>query len=196
MGKATESLEREHQAIQKAVAVMARIVDQLELKHLIEADLLRDLIQFMRIYGDQCHHGKEESYLFPLLEQRGVPATGCPLSALKGEHVKGRQMMDEFASAAVTYIADTEGGRLGLIQALQGLVTLYPAHIWKEDYLLFPMAAKVLSGEDDKLLLEQFTEVESGLGSNAHDTYEALAEALMQRVGECPQCASSQHAAD
>ena len=33
MGKATEALEREHQVIQKAVAVMARMVDQFELKH-------------------------------------------------------------------------------------------------------------------------------------------------------------------
>ena len=161
MGKATEALEREHQVIQKAVAVMARMVDQLELKHSIEADLLRDLVQFMRVFGDQCHHGKEESYLFPLLEKRGVPATGCPLSALKGEHVKGRQLMADLASAAATYIADEESGRLSLIQVLQSLITLYPAHIWKEDYLLFPMATKVLSGEDDELLLQQFVVVES-----------------------------------
>jgi hemerythrin-like domain-containing protein len=189
LGKATESLEREHQAIQKAVAVMARIVDQLELKHSVEADLLRDLIQFMRVFGDQCHHGKEESYLFPLLERRGVPATGCPLAALKAEHIKGRQLMEDFASATATYITDKERGCLSLTQALQSLVTLYPAHIWKEDYLLFPMTTKVLSGEDDKLLLQQFTEVESGLGANVYDTYEALAEGLMRRVGECPQCA-------
>ncbi len=149
MGKATEFLEREHQAIQKAVAVMSSIVDQLELKHVVDADLLRDLIQFMRIFGDQCHHAKEESYLFPLLEQRGVPATGCPLSALKAEHVKGRQLMDDFASASANYIADTEGGRAGLIQVLQNLVTLYPAHIWKEDYLLFPITAKHITAEDN-----------------------------------------------
>lgn len=139
MGKATEALEREHQLIQKAVAVMARMVDQLELKHSVAADLLRNLVQFMRVFSDQCHHGKEESCLFPLLEERGVPATGCPLSALKGEHVKGRQLMDDLASASAAYIASEESGRLGLIQVLQSLITLYPAHIWKEDYLLFPI---------------------------------------------------------
>ncbi len=185
MGKATESLEREHQVIQKAVAVMARIVDQLELNYSVGADLLRDLVQFMRVFGDQCHHGKEETYLFPLLEQRGVPATGCPLGALKGEHVKGRQLMGELASAIDAYLADRESGRPGLIQALQNLVTLYPAHIWKEDYLLFPMAIKVLSREDDELLMQQFAVAESGLSPHAHDTYEALAEGLMQRVLLC-----------
>ena len=78
MGKATEALEREHQVIQKAVAVMARVADQLELKHAVEADLLQDLVQFMRVFDDQCHHGKEETYLFPLLESRGVPTEGTP----------------------------------------------------------------------------------------------------------------------
>jgi len=93
LGKATEALEREHQVIQKAVAVMARMVDQLELKHSVEGDLLRDLVQFMRVFGDQCHHGKEESYLFPLLEKRGVPATGARLSQ---ESAAAREMISRF----------------------------------------------------------------------------------------------------
>jgi hypothetical protein len=33
VGKATESLECEHESIQKAVAVMSRIAAQLEVKH-------------------------------------------------------------------------------------------------------------------------------------------------------------------
>lgn len=183
MGKATESLEREHQVIQKAVAVMARIVDQLEMKQSVEDNLLADLVQFMKVFGDQCHHGKEETYLFPLLEKRGVPGTGCPLGALKGEHVKGRQLMGELVGAIDAYVANKESGRSGLIQALQNLITLYPAHIWKEDYLLFPMATKVLSPEDDELLVRQFEIAESGLAPDAHGTYESLAEGLMQRVG-------------
>ncbi len=188
MGKATEVLEREHQVIQRAVAVMARIVEQLELKHSIDADILRELIRFMREFGDHCHHGKEESYLFPLLENKGVPSTGCPLAALKGEHVKGRQLTDDLAAAATGYIANQESGRVHLIEVLQGLITLYPAHIWKEEYLLFPMTGKVLSVNDDELLMQQFTVAESGLGFNAHGTYEALVDDLMRRVGECPQC--------
>lgn len=188
MGQATEVLEREHQVIQRAVAVMARIVEQLELKHSIDAGILRELVRFMREFGDQCHHGKEESYLFPLLENKGVPPTGCPLAALKGEHVKGRQSTDDLAAAAAIYIANEESGRVHLIEVLQGLIILYPAHIWKEEYLLFPMTGKVLSVKDDELLMQQFTVAESGLGFHAYGTYEALVDDLMRRVGECRQC--------
>ena len=189
MAKATEALEHEHKVIQKAVAVMAQLVDQLELRHAVKPDLLRDLLQFMRVFSDQCHHGKEESYFFPYLESKGVPSTGCPLSALKGEHAKSRQLMSDLNSAAASYIADPEQGRLTLIQVLQSLVTLYPAHIWKEDYLLFPMAEKLLSEDDHRLLLEQFEIAEEGLGTNAHQSFEALAEDLAQRIDQCPQCA-------
>lgn len=188
MRKATEELEREHKLIQKVVAVMARIVVQLEFRHAVSAEVLRNLLQFMREFNDQCHHGKEESYFFPYLETKGVPSTGCPLSALKGEHAQSRRLMDELNSAATAYIEHPERGRLTLIQVLQSLVALYPAHIWKEDFLLFPMADKILAESDHEVLLEQFVMAEAALGTNAHDRFETLAQDLAQDVDRCPQC--------
>lgn len=188
MRKATEALEREHKVIQRVVAVMAQIVTQLEFRHAVSAEVLRDLLRFMREFSDQLHHGKEESYFFPYLESRGVPSTGCPLSALKGEHAKSRQLLDDLNSAAAAYINDAERGRLTLIQVLQSLVTLYPAHIWKEDYLLFPMADKILAESDQDLLLRQFAKAEEVLGTNAHERFEKLAVELSERIDHCPQC--------
>ncbi len=189
MAKATEALEREHKTIQKVVAVMAQLVEQLEMRHAVKPDILRDLLQFMRVFSDQCHHGKEESYFFPYLESKGVPPTGCPLAALKGEHAKSRQLLNDLNSATSAYISEPEKGRLTLVQVLQSLVSLYPAHIWKEDYLLFPMAEKILSPRDHELLLEQFEKAEEVLGTDAHQSFEALAEDLARRLDQCPQCA-------
>jgi hemerythrin-like domain-containing protein len=189
MTKATEALEREHRVIQKVVAIMSQLVDQLELRHAIKTDLLRDLLQFMRVFSDKLHHGKEELYLFPYLESKGVPSTGCPLSALKAEHSRSRQLMDELNSATAAYVSEPERGRLTLIQVLQSLVVLYPAHIWKEDYLLFPMAEKILSQHDHELLLEQFDRTEETIGSDTYQSFAALAEDLSNRVDQCPQCA-------
>lgn len=188
MERATEVLEREHRIIQKAVAVMAQLVAQLELRHVVSPEVLRDLLTFMREFSDQVHHGKEESYFFPYLEKKGVPSTGCPLSALKGEHVKSRQLMDELNSAAGAYIEGSEGGRLTLIQVLQSLVALYPAHIWKEDFLLFPMADKILADTDQELLLRQFDSADEALGGAVHERFEKLADELSARIDHCPQC--------
>ena len=191
MKRATEALEREHKIIQKAVAVMAQIVIQLEFRHPVTPDILRSLLQLMREFSDQCHHGKEESYFCPYLESKGVPSTGCPLSALKGEHMKSRQLLDDLNSAAAAYIDNHEKGRLTLIQVLQSLVALYPAHIWKEDYMLFPMADKILTAGDQELLLRQFQKAEEVLGSDAHERFERLANELSERIDRCPQCDQS-----
>ena len=188
MRKATEALEREHKVIQKAVAVMAQIVTQLEFRHAVSAEVLRDLLQFMREFSDQCHHGKEESFFFPYLEAKGVPSTGCPLAALKSEHVKSRQLLEDLNSAAAAYIHDAERGRLTLIEVLQSLVALYPAHIWKEDYLLFPMADKILTESDHELLSRQFEQAGEVLGTNAHQRFNNLADELSERIDRCPQC--------
>jgi hemerythrin-like domain-containing protein len=188
MRKATEALEQEHKVIQKAVAVMAQIVTQLEFRHAVSAEVLRDLLQFMREFSDQCHHGKEESFFFPYLESKGVPSTGCPLATLKSEHVRSRRLLGDLNSAAAAYINDAEKGRLTLIQLLQSLVALYPAHIWKEDYLLFPMADKILAESEQELLLSQFAKAEEDLGTNAHERFERLANELFDRIDRCPQC--------
>ncbi len=188
MRKATEALEREHRVIQKVVAVMAQLVAQLELRHGVDANVLRDLLHFMRIFSDQNHHGKEESYFFPYLESKGVPSTGCPLSALRAEHAKSRQLRAHLNSTVAAYIADSENNRLMLIQVLQNLVTLYPAHIWKEDYLLFPMADKILGDTDQELLLRQFEAAEKEVGADISTIFEELADDLSQRIEHCPQC--------
>jgi hemerythrin-like domain-containing protein len=73
MLRATDSLEQEHRTIEKIVRVIGVLADELAENREIDGDILRDLCRFLRVYGHQCHHGKEESYLFPMLESHGVP---------------------------------------------------------------------------------------------------------------------------
>jgi hemerythrin-like domain-containing protein len=183
MEKATQVLEHEQKIIRKVMTVMAELLEQLEARRTIDADLLRDIVQFMRIFCDQCHHAKQQSYLFPLLESKGMPTAGNPITDLQKEHQKGRLLTGELSLACSIYIADQGTGRLRLMQALHGLVTLYGAHMWKEEYFLLPMADKILSAEDHKMLVHQFRAAESDIGVDAHCAYEALAEDLQKRVG-------------
>jgi hemerythrin-like domain-containing protein len=188
MEKATQVLEHEQKIIRKVMTVMGQILEQLEARCTVDADLLRDVVQFMRIFCDQCHHGKQQSYLFPLLESKGMPTAGCPMTDLKRELEKGRLLTGELSLACSTYIATQGTGRLRLMQALQGLVTLYDAHMWKEEYFLFPMADKMLSAEDHELLVRQFRAAESDIAVGAHCAFETLAEDLQKRVGLTEQC--------
>jgi hemerythrin-like domain-containing protein len=151
MQRATASLEHEHRTIEKIVRVTGVLVDELAENRDIDDDILRDLCQFLRVYGHQCHHGKEESYLFPMLERHGVPEEGCPLGALRHEHERSRVLTQELVQASAEYAANRHDGSATLSEVLRNIAQFYPAHIWKEEYLLFPMARKVLSEEDDQL---------------------------------------------
>jgi hemerythrin-like domain-containing protein len=182
MQRATDGLEQEHRTIEKILRVIGVLADELAENRTIDSDTLGDICQFLRIYGNECHHGKEESYLFSMLESHGVPEEGCPLGALRHEHERSRDLTRELEQASGNYAANPNAGRSALSEVFRNLVQFYPAYIWKEEYLLFPLARKVLSVQDDERLLKEFTSVESDIFSYAHESYEQLATELEDRV--------------
>jgi len=178
----TEELEHEHRIIQQVVGGMAVIVEKLESGNEIDPVVLTDLSEFMQTFGDKCHHGKEEDYLFKLLEKKGVPVSGCPLAALLHEHEKGRSLMADLKLTSETYIRTPRAGKEALIGTLRKLIELYPAHIWKEDYLLFPMTNKLLNDSEQKELLAQFQRHDSEIGIDVHHGFEQLAGRILQMI--------------
>jgi hemerythrin-like domain-containing protein len=176
-GKPTDVLEEEHRLILQAVAVMTALADALEAGQAVEGQVFQDIVEFMRTYADKRHHGKEEDLLFPLLLARGIPPQGCPIGALRGEHEEGRALVRAFAGAAAAYGEDRAAAR-AVITALRALTQLYPSHIWKEDYLLFPMTNKVLGPEDQSALYEQFQAVDQKFGDSMADRYQQIAAGL------------------
>jgi hemerythrin-like domain-containing protein len=180
--KPTEILEEEHRVIQKVVGVIAVLAEEVESGRDVKPETFQEVVEFMRTFADKCHHGKEETHLFPMLVKKGVPVRGCPMGILITEHQRGRALVSELATASEKYAAGDTSSRKALLQTLQNLRTLYPDHIWKEDYLLFPMTDKILSPEEQKDLHEKFEMVEKDMGEDVHHRFEQLAEKLEKRI--------------
>ncbi len=80
-------------------------------------------------------------------------------------------------------------------------VLLLRAHIQKEDNILFPMAARLMSEEEQAALLKQFDVVESDhMGTGTHERFLELAEALAKKynvehtwTAATTKCACSHH---
>lgn len=180
--RATEILEEEHHFIQKVVGTVAVMVETLEAGKEVEKKTLRDIVEFMRIFADKCHHGKEETHLFPALEKKGVAMRGCPLGVLVAEHQKGRVLVSQLAEAAEAYTKASPLATESLLKSLRGIMDLYPNHIWKEDYLAFPMADKILSCEEQRDLAEKFEMVEKEIGRDVHQRFEQFAEKLQEKT--------------
>jgi hemerythrin-like domain-containing protein len=178
----TEMLEEEHRFIAKVVGVAPVLADRVEAGQAVEAGMLREIVEFMRTYADKFHHGKEEDLLFPALIEKGVPVHGCPIGALTAEHVTGRALVKGLAEATDVLDNDVSSAREDVVKNLRGIAELYPNHIWKEDYLLFPMTHKVMRPEELQGLYQAFQEVEESMGKDTHHRLEQWAEQLEQRI--------------
>ena len=135
-----QELKHDHLVIQEVVAGMSAVADLLDSGKQVDPGIFGDLVQFLAVFADHCHHAKEGQYLFPLLATKANAATKRELQLLEQEHSSATQLVRELAKASAAYIENPLVMRYRVVALLRRLVELYPAHIWKEDYLLFPMA--------------------------------------------------------
>lgn len=175
-------LTHEHKYILKVVHALSVIDADLEQGKTIEVGLFRKVVLFMRNFADKCHHAKEEAVLFPAMESKGVPKTGCPLAALRAEHTKGRELVAALEKAADAYASADPDAPANLRQAIGGILQLYPNHIWKEDEMVFPMAERLFSPDELIKMKAAFDKAEAELGQD-HDEYIAFANEMELLLG-------------
>ena len=176
----SEMLEAEHKVIALIVGAAPVLASKLEEVGPVDNRLITGIVEFMRVYADQCHHGKEEELLFPALADKGVPLHGCPIGGLISERARGRILVKglEEAAAAIQKNETDVSARDRLIANLRGIADLYPGHIWREDYMLFPMTNKILSKDKQESLYAAFQKVDDRIGSQTIDRLVSFAKSV------------------
>ncbi|HYM75592.1 MAG TPA: hemerythrin domain-containing protein [Candidatus Dormibacteraeota bacterium] len=188
-------LKHDHRVIQQVVAGMSAVAELLDSGKQVDPSVLAELVQFLRVFADQCHHEKE-GHLFPLLAANANLSTRHELESLEREHRSAKQLVGQLAKVAAVYVHSPGAVRYRIVDLLQQLVELYPAHIWKEDFLLFPLAQRNLSPAEQRNLEEKFESVEREVGKDVHAGFEILAKKLEAVVeyrdsGACPLCSAA-----
>ncbi len=138
-------------------------------------------VDFFTQYLEGCHHQKEERYLFPLLESRGVPRQGGPLAVMLAEHEKNRELLREFEGLGRRFAAGEVEQLAQLRDVFSAYAELMKQHFWKENDILFPMGLRVLDAADGQNLLQGFADCEGKLGGDTRHRYHTLAERLAQQ---------------
>ncbi len=175
----TEELKGEHRIILKVLDAAKREVDTTARTGKVREDVLLKIFDFVRNFADACHHAKEEKRLFVRLNERGMPLNSGPLAVMLREHEDGRRMIRAAADALPLAAQGDRHALQVLKDGLAGYVDLLRAHIGKEDNILYPMADKLLSAEDQKALAAAFARVEAEeTGAGVHEKYHKLAEEL------------------
>ncbi len=169
MGKATQDLRKEHDALRHVFVIL----DKMLLTNTIEQDKIykfgEELIYFLKIFADKCHHGKEEDYLFKELIARGVQGEGGPIGVLLQEHRQGREYISMMSNSLES--ADLTNFKIIAIK-YRDLLRL---HIGKENNVLFMMADKLLDDATQDELFVQFEKhEETVIGHGVHEELHSM----------------------
>jgi hemerythrin-like domain-containing protein len=116
------------------------------------------LLRFLRTFGDQYHHIKEEGVLFPVLLRTSQAQEG-PLRHLLFEHNQERSLIEGLDEAVRT----KKGSEF--LAFANRLTSRIRNHIEKEDGILFPILEGLLSKEQDDKVSAEFEklQIDSGL---------------------------------
>lgn len=177
MGKATKDLRNEHEAI----LFVLNVIDKMMVSQKDQAEMLKyydELVYFLKIFADKCHHGKEENYLFKELVNKGIANQGGPVGEMLFEHEKGRKYIaDMTACLAAKDIA-------GINAAAAGYSRLLLRHIEKENNVLFPIADKALDERQQELMFEKFEQFEEKvIGQGVHEKLHAMIDTWAEVFG-------------
>ena len=177
--KATEQLKTEHKAVKLMMKILVAACDRLkEGNKPIIADF-DDMIDFLKIFVDQCHHGKEEQILFPQMEKAGVPKENGPIGVMLVEHEQGRGYIRGMSQAIADYKSGTTDATQVLIENVTLYIELLDQHIYKENNVLFAMADKLFSEELQNQLFDRFEELEEKvIGAGKHEELHRRLERL------------------
>lgn len=178
MGKATQDLINEHDAILYVLQVMEKMTGDSgkEPGELLRYE--RELVDFLQIFADKCHHGKEENYLFPELVRQGVRSEGGPVGEMLIDHQLGRQYIARMGQA----LEADDTARFAI--AAGDYRALLVKHIEKENGVLFPMADRLIGDKEQDELFEHFeTHEEDVVGHGVHEKLHAMIDQWAKAFG-------------
>ena len=143
----TVSLKKDHDLIEKVLKSMWATIPILKSGNKIPEPILNQVIDFTKNFTDICHHGKEESSLFPELEKKGMPRNAGPIAVMLMEHEVTRKLANRMESSSKTYL--DSGDSTQLITDMQEYINHVVQHLWKENNRLFEMAEMALRNDVD-----------------------------------------------
>jgi len=156
MKTASQKLLHEHNAILVALEVIEKMCLHAQNNKSVDPEDINEMVDFLTVFVNNCHHCKEEKHLFPALEEVGVKNQNGPIGMILGEHQKERLFIRQMQDA----IRDGEIRREEFVEAASAYISLLRTHIVKENMVLFQISDIKFTEETQKRLLLEFESIE------------------------------------
>jgi hemerythrin-like domain-containing protein len=175
MKYASEDLINEHEGILFGLKILKRMAERLVGNTNIEIQDYYEIVNFLKLFADKCHHGKEEGFLFSAMEKAGIQKENGPIGQMLYEHTIGRKYIAEMSGA----MTENNIERKVFIEYSEKYVELLRSHIEKENKVLFPMGDKKIPESEQKKLIESFeTFKEEVMGIGTHEKLHKMLNAF------------------
>lgn len=162
----------EHRLIERMLLVIKGVLVQIESNHKVDPVFIDAAVDFIQVYADQTHHGKEEDILFRELNKKELTVEDRQImEELIEEHVFGRQTTKALVEANIRYRNGDESAITDIAANLKILTEFYPKHIEKEDDIFFPSSRKYFTDQEDQSMLSEFWEFDRQM---IHEKYKSL----------------------
>ena len=166
----------EHRLIERMLALINKEAMRIRETKVINPVFIDNAVDFIRVYADKTHHGKEEDILFRDLTQKEMTSEEQRfMGELIQEHVLGRKTVADLVDAKKRHFAGDDSAVDVVIEKLEFLVSFYPRHIEKEDKVFFPAMMQYFTVEAQERMLREFWEFD---GNMIHQKYRDLVEEL------------------
>jgi hemerythrin-like domain-containing protein len=174
----TYELGSEHGRMMKVFSALLHLSSGSGLAEAESHGRLEKVMDFLRVYVDQCHHAKEEEIFFPALRDAGLIKLDGLVKELTSEHHAGRGMVQEMEKA-LGQLGKSEASEKVFSTVASRYVGLFRQHIRKENGILFPAANERLSAEIQQRVLNGFRKIDCDkIGEDSRTAFHRLAEGL------------------
>lgn len=143
-----------------------------------EADIffIDKAVDFIKIYADRCHHGKEEDILFRDLAKKELQREHKNImDELVQEHSWVRNVTKSLVSAKEKYGLGDKTALSDIVKLMIELAEFYPKHIEKEDKHFFIPCMNYFSKQEQEAMLNEFWEFDRRL---VHEKYKEIVKEI------------------
>ena len=169
----------EHRLIERMLSLMSKELDRIKPDVKVNLDFIVSAIDFIQMYTEKTHFGKEEDILFKELDKKNLNQEHARImTELVAEHQQSRELTDDLLNARNRYSQDSNVPVTEIESLIRQLIDLHTMHIGKEDKHFFYPCLEYLSDTEQDDMLKAMWEFDRKL---IHQKYTEMVEQLEEK---------------
>ena len=167
-------LMHEHRLIERMISVINHEIKEIKTKKIVDTAFIHTVVDFIRVYADKTHHGKEEDILFRDLKNKKLYEDHNKImQELIDEHKYGRKKVKELIDATKLFSTGSTKSPIDVVTILEEITEFYPRHIKKEDKEFFFPVMEYFTKKEQDAMLSEFYDFDRKM---VHEIYTAIVE--------------------